>query len=170
MQRARDAFVDALGTEPETTGAAGWQLNKYVLPLQTELGYSYASDVRGQSPFLPTMEGVEGECVQLPTTLPTLDELIGVDDVTADNVHETVIAAAREPSATGHVYTLHAELEGMKLLPVMDRLLASWQAEGVSIGTMGDLNGSLDRSSLPRREITWGEVPGRSGILAVEQV
>lgn len=170
MQRARDAFVDALGTEPETTGAAGWQLNKYVLPLQTELGYSYASDVRGQSPFLPTMEGVEGECVQLPTTLPTLDELIGVDGVTADNVHETVIAAARQPSATGHVYTLHAELEGMKLLPVMDRLLASWQAEGVSIGTMGDLNRSLDRISLPRREIAWGEVPGRSGSLAVEQV
>ena len=170
MQRAWDAYKDALGAEPETTGAAGWQLNKHVLPLQSELGYTYASDVRGRDPFLPTMEGTEGECVQLPTTLPTLDELIGVDDVTADNVHETVITAARQPLAAGHVYTLHAELEGMKLLPVMDRLLASWQAEGVSIGTMGELYRSLDRSSLPRREITWGEVPGRSGSLAVEQV
>ena len=169
MHKAWDAFGKALHGEPQTAGAAGWQMNRYVLPLESEMGFAYASDVRGHAPFLPAMDGVEGSCVQLPTTLPTLDELIGAGGITEDNVHETVIDAARSPLPAGHVYTLHAELEGMKLLPVMERLLAQWRNDGCGMGTMGDLYQSLDVSALPRKEIVWGSVEGRSGLLAVEQ-
>lgn len=169
MQKARQAFAEALGAEPATTGAAGWQINKHVLALQSEMGYTFASDVRGRTPFIPTMEDERGDCVQLPTTLPTLDELLGRDGIDAGNVHEAVIEAAARPLPAGHVYTLHAELEGMKLLPVMARLLAQWQSDGMTIGTMGDMYNALDMDSLPRKAIVWGQVPGRSGLLAVEQ-
>ena len=77
MDKALEAFKDALQMQPQTIGAAGWQINRFVIALEEQMGFSYASDVRGREPFSPTMEGVSSNCIQLPTTLPTLDEIIG---------------------------------------------------------------------------------------------
>jgi len=169
LQRAVDAFKEVFGCNPTTHGAAGWQLNPYVLQLEQDMGFTYASDIRGRDPFYPSMQGVDSSCVQIPTTLPTLDELIGCDDITPDNVHETVFKASRETLANGHVYTLHAELEGMKLLPVMERLLQMWQDAGDDICATDTIYQSLDLASLPRKQVVMAELEGRSGLLAMEQ-
>lgn len=169
MDKAWRAFRDVFTREPDTIGAAGWQLNRHVLPLEASMGYRYASDVRGKHPFLPVMEGESSKCAQLPTTLPTLDELIGRDGITEDNVHDAVLEASAEPLPNGHVYTLHAELEGMNLLPVMERLLEAWTAQGYILGSLADTWAGIDVNGLPTREIVWGEVPGRSGLLAIEE-
>ena len=55
------------------------------------MDFSYASDVRGTEPFYPVMEGVDSRCMQIPTTLPTLDEIIGREGITEDNAHEKII-------------------------------------------------------------------------------
>ena len=168
MQRAVDAFQEVFGREADVIGAAGWQINSHALVLEEEFGFSYASDVRGESAFYPLLDGVSSGCLQIPTTLPTLDELIGCNDVTDANVHEVVFAASRKVLPNGHVYTLHAELEGMALLPVMQQLLADWQAAGDTLGTLRDTRTSLDQAAVPTRQIVWDEVPGRSGLLAVQ--
>ena len=168
MQRAVDAFQEVFGREADVIGAAGWQINSHALALEEEFGFSYASDVRGESAFYPLLEGVSSGCLQIPTTLPTLDELIGLDEITDANVHEVVFAASRKVLPNGHVYTLHAELEGMALLPVMQQLLADWQAAGDTLGTLRDTRTSLDQAAVPTRQIVWDEVPGRSGLLAVQ--
>ena len=168
MQRAVDAFQAVFGREADVIGAAGWQINSHALALEDEFGFNYASDVRGESAFYPQLEGVSSGCLQIPTTLPTLDELIGLDDITDANVHEAVFAASRKALPDGHVYTLHAELEGMALLPVMQQLLADWQAAGDTLGTLRDTRASMDQTALPTRQIVWAEVPGRSGLLALQ--
>jgi hypothetical protein len=106
--------------------------------------------------------------VQIPTTLPTLDELIGRNDISAANVHEVVFEASRKPLPDGHVYTLHAELEGMALTAVLQSLLEDWQAAGDTPGTLRDTYATLDQATLPTRQVVWAEVPGRSGVLAVQ--
>lgn len=168
MQKALDAFRDALRMEPQTIGAAGWQINHFVLALEEKMGFRYASDVRGREPFFPLMNGESSNCIQLPTTLPTLDEIIGSDGIDSSNCWETVFEKSREPLPHGHVYTLHAELEGMKLMPVMEKLLEQWKTSGFKMITLRQLHDSLDLPKLERREITWSEVDGRSGLLAVE--
>jgi peptidoglycan/xylan/chitin deacetylase (PgdA/CDA1 family) len=168
MDKALGAFRAAVKLEPQTIGAAGWQINRFVIALEQQAGFGYASDVRGREPFLPLMEGESSSCVQLPTTLPTLDEIIGSNGIDSSNCWETVMAKSREPLPCGHVYTLHAELEGMKLMPVMEKLLEQWRESGFELVTLRQLHASLDRSKLPRREIIWDEVDGRSGLLAVE--
>ena len=167
MLRAVEAFEEVFGYAARVHGAAGWQLNASTLELEQELGFSYASDVRGRSAFFPQLDGVDSNCVQIPTTLPTLDELIGLDGMTQENVHERLSADSRKPLPHGHVYTLHAELEGMGLLPVMERLLRMWQSED-ELCAMEEIHRSLDLSQLPREEIVWGELPGRSGKLAMQ--
>ena len=168
MEKARLAFVEALQAPPETHGAAGWQLNPHVLALEEQMGLKYASDVRGRGPFFPVMNGVSSRCMQLPTTLPTLDEILGRDGVDESNAHERVLDLSRVELPHGHVYTLHAELEGMKLMPVMRLLLQQWQAMGCRFHTLRSLHAGLDASSVPQKPVIWGEVEGRSGLLALE--
>ena len=167
MLRAVEAFDEVFGYAAKVHGAAGWQLNASTLELEQELGFSYASDVRGRSPFFPHYDGVDSNCLQIPTTLPTLDELIGLDGITRDNVHKRLYSDSRKQLPHGHVYTLHAELEGMGLLQVMERLLQMWQSED-EICAMEEIFHSLDLSRLPRERIVWGELPGRSGKLAMQ--
>ena len=168
MQRAADAFQAVFGRPARVHGAAGWQLNPHTLSLEEELGFPYASDVRGESAFFPVFEGVESRCLQIPTTLPTLDELIGRDGITQENVHKHVYFESLRQLPGGHVYTLHAELEGMQLLPVMEKLLELWRKDEAELCTLEDHYSSLDTSALPRHRIEWGRVEGRSGRLAVQ--
>ncbi len=97
MLLAVERFREVFGTEPTVHGAAGWQMNETALALEQELGFLYASDTRGAAPFVPLLAGRRSRCPQLPTTLPTLDELIGVDGIGVDRVHEPLLARTREP-------------------------------------------------------------------------
>jgi hypothetical protein len=101
--------------------------------------------------------------------LPTLDELIGLNGLNADNVHEALLERTRGGAGGSQVFTLHAELEGMKLLPVMRRLLDGWVAQGHELVSMATLCASLDRDQLPACRVVAGTVPGRSGELACQQ-
>jgi peptidoglycan/xylan/chitin deacetylase (PgdA/CDA1 family) len=166
MQQAIVRHTDVFGSTPQVHGAAGWQMNAHALRLTQRLGFAYASDCRGTRPFVPVWNGEIVVCPQLPTTLPTLDELIGIDGVTDDNVHERLLALTREPR--DHVYTLHAELEGMRLSNVFEKLLAGWRAQGYQLVAMSEVANRLNVASLPRCEMVRGELPGRSGTLMLQ--
>jgi undecaprenyl phosphate-alpha-L-ara4FN deformylase len=166
MALARERFVEVFGEEPKVHGAAGWQMNVHAWRRTQRLGFDYASDGRGTGPFTPVIRAEIVDCPQLPTTLPTLDELIGLDGVTEANVAEAVLERTRE--ARDHVFTLHAELEGMKLAPAFERLLEGWKAQGYELVALRDLRAGLDPASLPLHSVVDGEIPGRSGTLALQ--
>jgi peptidoglycan/xylan/chitin deacetylase (PgdA/CDA1 family) len=164
--RAVEAFAAVFGAAPESHAAAGWQLNEYALQLESD--FKYASDTRGTHAFLPVIGSVWGECVQIPTTLPTLDELIGTHGLNADTACEHLRASALAASLPDQVFTLHAELEGGRLAPQFERLLRGWLADGFTIVPMRDLAASLQGVRLPRHLIEMGEIAGRSGVLALQ--
>lgn len=168
MERAEAAFEEVFGFAAKVHGAAGWQINAHALALEEEIGFDYASDVRGRFAFRPDLQGRGSRCPQIPTTLPTLDELIGREGITEHNLHQYLFAESQRVLPQGHVYTLHAELEGMKLLPVMERLLVMWKGSHCDIQTLGDVYHSLDPTRLPVHQVGWAEIPGRSGYLAVQ--
>jgi peptidoglycan/xylan/chitin deacetylase (PgdA/CDA1 family) len=155
MQLAVERFAAIFGEMPKTWGAAGWQTNVHAARFQER--FAYASDTRGTCPFLPVWNGQAVGCPQVPTTLPTLDELIGL--------HDNVVQHLLSLTGSGdHVFTAHAELEGGKLLPRFDALLAGWKRQGYELVSTDKI--PLDR--LPRHEVVYGEVPGRSGALALQ--
>ncbi len=161
-------FSEIFGESARTHGAAGWQMNAHALRLTQRLGFDYCSDTRGRCPFIPVYRGEIIACPQLPTTLPTLDELIGIDGLNAANVAAHLLRLSQYPPPGGHVYTLHAELEGMKLLPVFEALLTGWKSMGFELVATRKLFEALDARLLPRHELVMGEVPGRSGTLALQ--
>lgn len=170
MQQSRQRFEEIFGFAPQTHGAAGWQMNKFAIQQLDQWGMLYASDGRGSAPYFMSIEGQPCKHIQLPTTLPTLDEILGVDGLTVDNVHEHLLSLT-DPNRHGnrdHVFTLHAELEGQKLAPIFARLLEGWHQQGHILGTMGDYHETLAQQMLPIHPFAWGEIPGRSGELIVD--
>jgi undecaprenyl phosphate-alpha-L-ara4FN deformylase len=167
LQLAHDEFKEVFGRSPWVHGAAGWQMNAYVPALEQQLGFRYASDTRGSAPFMP-FTATGAAVPQLPTTLPTFDELIGREDLNgADPVEHLLQLTARTPGRD-QVFTLHAELEGGKYLEDFTRLLREWRSRGLQLTDLATYAATLDLPNLPRQRIVSGTVPGRSGTLALQ--
>jgi undecaprenyl phosphate-alpha-L-ara4FN deformylase len=165
--RAQTQFAEIFGAPGKVHGAAGWQLNAYVPDLEHELGFQYASDVRGTTPFMPVSNGLVSRVPQMPTTLPTLDELLGRVDL-GDELPIEHLAALTRATNVDQVYTLHAELEGGAYLGDFERLLQTWRAQGHEVGDLATQFASLDLGRLPRHEIRFAPVAGRAGVLATQ--
>ena len=160
MQRACDRYADIFKERPTTHGAAGWQMNVHALRLTQQLGFDYCSDGRGVRPHLPVWRGELIRCPQFPTTLPTLDELIGTAAITEENVAAHLLERTRETATSGHVFTLHAELEGAQLSGVFDQLLTGWKAQGWTLGPVRLLRDAVEPLALPRCETALARVDG----------
>jgi undecaprenyl phosphate-alpha-L-ara4FN deformylase len=183
MQKSYQRFIEIFGEAPKTHGAAGWQMNNHAFEQLDAFGMAYASDGRCElnargalvdptaGPHRLSVNGKALHCVQLPTTLPTLDELLGrsVDGVDIDegNVADTILKLTERPR--DHVFTLHAELEGQKLAPIFKRLLTGWRAQGYDLTSMAEYHRQVASESLPVLPVSWGQLPGRSGELIIQR-
>jgi len=161
-------FTDIFGRTPHAHGAAGWQMNRYVPALEAELGFRYASDTRGTGPFVPVFDSTAAAVPQLPTTLPTFDELIGRSDLGGADPVDHLLSLTEASPGRDHVFTLHAELEGGAYRESFERLLRTWKARGARLTDLATCAGQLDFAALPRCNILAGSVAGRSGTLAVQ--
>jgi peptidoglycan/xylan/chitin deacetylase (PgdA/CDA1 family) len=182
MQQAFDRFTDIFGRAPQTHGAAGWQMNEHAFAQLDAFGMAYASDGRAMltesgalahpssGPYRLTVSGKTMNCIQLPTTLPTLDELLGrtIDGsvVVPSNIADAVLRLTENPR--DHVFTLHAELEGQKLAPIFEQLLKGWRAQGYDLGSMAAYYRKIRDQLPPCSPVHWAEVPGRSGALIAQ--
>lgn len=181
MQQSFDRFTDIFGSPPMTHGAAGWQMNPHAFLQLDAFGIRYASDGRAPladdgslldptvGPHRLSVLGKNLSCIQMPTTLPTLDELLGrtIDGnvITPSNIAEALLKLTEAPR--DHVYTLHAELEGQKLAPIFEQLLTGWRAQGYDLVAMADYFPIIRERTLPVLPIEWGTLPGRSGELLI---
>jgi peptidoglycan/xylan/chitin deacetylase (PgdA/CDA1 family) len=182
MRKAAARHTQVFGSAPRTHGAAGWQMNVHAFGEHDTAGYRYASDGRaplrdngaladaGAGPHRLADGTRVFDCLQMPTTLPTLDELLGRDIdgrlITTSNIAAHLLTLTAQPR--DHVYTLHAELEGQKLAPVFEQLLKGWLAQGYRLASMADYYEKIKDLALPVCPITWGELPGRSGQLMLQ--
>jgi peptidoglycan/xylan/chitin deacetylase (PgdA/CDA1 family) len=173
FERGMNAFERVFGSYPKSHAAAGWQINAHALELEREYGLSYASDTRGRTPFWPLLPQGPSTCPQLPTTLPTFDELLGRDGIDESNIADAVFRLSGQTPGPPredqlHVFTLHAELEGMRLLGSFETLLQSWQAAGAKISSLAAIRELGLQWPVPDQAVMMGEIPGRSGLLAVQ--
>jgi undecaprenyl phosphate-alpha-L-ara4FN deformylase len=182
MRNAFERFTGIFHAAPLTHGAAGWQMNEAAFTQLDAFGMRYASDGRarlvetgelvdpGAGPYRLRVDSSLHSCVQLPTTLPTLDELLGRtlggETIGTSNIAQKVLALTATPR--DHVFTLHAELEGQKLAPIFEQLLTGWKAQGYTFASMARHYDKVKDALLPDFPVAWGELPGRSGEVIVQ--
>src|SRR5271154_936805 len=104
---ARAEFGRIFGTGALTAGAAGWQSNALSREVYDEAGLLYSSDTRGIRPFMPRIGGKVFRTPEIPSTLPTLDELMGLPEY-PDSAIAGHLQALLRPDEL-NVFTLHAE-------------------------------------------------------------
>jgi peptidoglycan/xylan/chitin deacetylase (PgdA/CDA1 family) len=167
MQRARERYEEIFGAPALTHGAPGWRMNRYAFRYAQRLGFRHGSDTRGTGPFIPVVRGELVACPQLPTTLPTLDELLA-EGITPDEAVRRLLEASRDPAPTGHVYALRAEVEGTVFAPALRALLAGWHTLGYRVVSLRDYAAGLDLAHLPRRNVVLPPTQGTGAQVATE--
>jgi len=160
LSMAARAYETAIGVPPAASAAPGWRMTEAALVIQEELGLRYASDVRGRQAFRPRVDGGALKTMQMPTTMPAMDELLG----RAPDVEAALAAALGEGL---NVFTVHAEVEGGPFVARFGAWLETVRRTGRPIVRLCDLADAARAGALPECAIVRGRVAGRSGWVAV---
>jgi undecaprenyl phosphate-alpha-L-ara4FN deformylase len=164
LSRGVQLLTKLLGRPPRCSAVPAWRCNDLVLQEKERFPFSYNSDCRGESIFRPLVEGRELSQPQIPTTLPTYDEVIGRHGITDQKYNEYLLSLLRPD---GHnVLTIHAEVEGMACMNLFDRFVRMAPSRDISFVPLGSL--LEDAQVMTARTLTTGEVPGREGWVACQ--
>jgi peptidoglycan/xylan/chitin deacetylase (PgdA/CDA1 family) len=169
FQKAIDEFKRIFGNRPTTAGAPGWQANANSFQVYDDASLLYGSDCRGAYAFFPRIGEQTFRTLQIPTTLPTLDELLGRPEYPEAAIPAHYIKLLR--SHCPEVITIHAEIEGMLKADLFEQLLQECKKANVEFITMESLVAQLlkKQENIPICEVVQGEVDGRSGLLAIQK-
>lgn len=166
LTQAAELFNQITGFPPASFAAPGWQVSPDALEIMAGLGISHVSCTRGRAPFLTVAHGRVLPLVELPTTLPTADEVLSRPEVSPANLGRWLAGQVR-PGAL-NVLTLHAEVEGRDLLPAFREFLTILLAQGARFPRLIDAARQAAAGPLPAEEIAWGEAPYRIGEVAFQ--
>jgi peptidoglycan/xylan/chitin deacetylase (PgdA/CDA1 family) len=167
ITRAARLFEDVLGRSPESFAAPGWQCTGTSLRVVDELGFRYRSDSRGRHPYRPQANGYLSSRPEVPTTLPTLDEVIGTAGRTSDELTRAYEGWI-DPRGL-NVHTIHTEVEGGPYLAQLDQLLSRVKSL-LPVRTLGDVVRELPPvEQLPVATVRPGTLPGRGGTVACQE-
>jgi peptidoglycan/xylan/chitin deacetylase (PgdA/CDA1 family) len=165
---ARAEFTRIFGSGAQTAGAPGWQSDAQSREIYDEAGLLYASDTRGGLPFFPRVGGRIFQTLEIPSTLPTLDELLGRPEFPDEKIVPHLISLLQPDQV--NVFTLHAEIEGLGRRALFQSLLDAGRKAGVEFVRLDDLARELlaNRAAIPVRDQIMAAIDGRSGLVAMQ--
>lgn len=178
--RAAKRFADVIGERARVAGAPGWTANGLSVEAYEAEGIEVSSDTRGGAPFVPARaDGAPSKLLEIPSTLPTLDELLAVPLPGSGSQIERACAFLRmrterdRDDATGaaddaadvfDVHTIHTEIEGgPAFLAPFTRLISGWKSDGVRFVPFEELCRTvLSGRTWPVKRLTFTAVSGRA--------
>ena len=163
LERAVELFKEITRMCPLCCAAPGWQVTPDSLAVQDEFGFAYCSDTRGNGnsrPFMPKMGGRVFWTPQVPSTLPTLDEVMGLVPMEGINDHYMGLM-----TSDLNVHTIHTEMEGGVMSPIFEELLDRCLERSMGFVTLRE---ALDLCPPSLSEIEMRLISGRAGTVAVQ--
>ncbi len=164
MGQASAVYEEIFGHRTKTVAAPGWMVSAASLEVQDALKLEYSSDSRGRAPFYPVWEGRRFRTLQLPTTLPTTDELLGENGITTQTLNDHYLSLIT-PGL--NVLTIHAELEGKATAAIFVDLLERLTALGCRFITLAEAAVEFGKGA-PDSPLSMGEIEGRAGVVALQ--
>jgi undecaprenyl phosphate-alpha-L-ara4FN deformylase len=165
VTRAAAVLHAILGEEPRGFAAPGWRCTPTSLAVVDEAGFAYRSDTRGTHPYLPAVPGRVFRAPEIPTTLPTLDELYGRVGRRPTELADHYLGLVQHGAL--NVHTIHAELEGGPYLDVLDTLIRRFVRAGRFV-RLRDEASLLTARELPVCQVREGRVLGRAMPVALQ--
>jgi len=162
---AHEAYRAIFGHPARAAAAAGWTVRAESLEIEAERRLLYTSNTRGGAPFFPSAGGRDFETLEIPSTLPTLDETLAWPQLGTDEDQRRLF---REAALGTEVHTIHAEVEGRSKAPLFESILDDWIAAGVRFPLLSELAEEClaRREAIPVRRLERTTLPGRGGTVA----
>jgi len=157
--KAHAEFERIFGRRARCSAAAGWHATQSSLRVEKGYDLAFTSNTRGPHPFFPEANGESFETLEIPTTLPTWDEVPSTEERLVEDYL---------PLLTGiQVHTIHTEVEGGARLPLFAKLLEQAIDRGVRFVPLGTLaeKALVTPSRIPRRKLVRITLPGRGGFV-----
>jgi len=167
LDDAFEAYRAIFRTSTRSFAAPGWRTNATALRLLDGMGLSYRSDTRGAVPYRCVVGAETLTTPEIPTTLPTLDEIInrpGLGD--AASVVRHYLEQMRSDAL--NVHTVHAETEGMGQFEIFAALIRTLKEHGAVFVRLADAAARLDRESIPRCPVIRTTLDGRAGWISAQ--
>ena len=163
IESAMAAYQSLFGHAAHGFAAPGWRETRLSLQLLDSIGFDYHSDTRGVEPFLCTVDGAVFATPEIPTTLPTFDEVMGSGEALRDGQSIARYYLGQFKTDRLNVHTIHAETEGISEVDGFATLVRALKNRGAQFVRLAEFAASLDRRTLPICEVTRTTMPGRAG-------
>jgi undecaprenyl phosphate-alpha-L-ara4FN deformylase len=159
-------YREVVGEDTRSFAAPGWMINPFVLKIFDEKGLVYSSDTRGAFPFYPEMSAKKFTILQIPTTLPTLDEVIGIVSTDEKTLVDHYLGLLTDGL---NIVTVHTELEGKRWSGFLRSFIDQARRRGYSFARLIDIaQASRNDPSTPTCPIEYGTIPSRAGEVCVQ--
>ncbi len=163
IQRGYDLLVDILGRRPVCFAAPAWRITVDALQALDRFQFRFTSDCRGSSIFRPIVDGLKLSRIQVPTTLPTYDELIGLKCM-PETYNEYLLEMIRPDRL--NVLTIHAEAEGISCLNLFRDFLDKALRRDIVFKPLGDI--LAETKEIVESGIHKSTVAGRDGWISCQ--
>lgn len=158
LRKGFDMLTNITGTPPTCSAVPAWRCTDSVLLAKAEFPFVYNSDCRGNSIFRPVVDGKTLPQPQIPVSMPTYDEAIGMNGITPANYNEFMLSQVKPDRL--NVLTIHAEVEGIACATLFADFLKAANDRGILFVPLGELlretghiaSGMIARTSFPGRE------------------
>ncbi len=180
-------FREIFGRPAAFQAAPGWTATALSAEVQEAHGIVATSDTRGGEPFFPIRaDGTPSKVLEIPSTLPTLDELLAVSLPGAGSQRERICEFLRMKVREGgadrsagaapplHVHSIHTEIEGaVSFHDWFAEQLRGWKSDGVAFLTFEELCRTLlpaqtparsarEQIVIPVKRLSFTTLPGRA--------
>jgi undecaprenyl phosphate-alpha-L-ara4FN deformylase len=167
LDDAFEAYRAIFGESARSFAAPGWRTSTAALRALDTLNLDYRSDTRGRVPYRCVVEGTTLATIEIPTTLPTLDEVMGRGDL-RDRKAVLDFYLAQFKADALNIHTIHAETEGMGELEGFTALVRALKERGAVFVQLREIASRLKAAELPACEVIRTTLPGRAGWISAQ--
>lgn len=165
LLRGVEVIRESTGNVPTCSAAPSWRITEQALLEKAKFPFRYNSDCRGASCFYPVLNGEALPQPQIPTTLPTYDELFGRDGLPPEQYNQHLISFMKPECL--NVLVIHAEVEGLFCLDLFRDFLKQIRIHDghlMPLGQLLPLAHQVTQAVIGRRK-----VEGREGWVSVQE-
>lgn len=141
----------------------GWKCNDDVLLEKNAFWFKYGSDCRGHNIFRPQI-GKTDCTIQIPVTLPTYDEVIGLNGIKDSSYNDYLLSLIKPDQL--NVLTIHAEAEGIGKNILFREFLKKAKQRNIQFYPLGEL--LPKNKNIPEGQIKYQTIEGREGRVSIQ--